>query len=58
MLEKYKTPKLTNKAELRTLLEAIWDNFPQNILDQTVLAFLKRLLPYQAERDYFEHLVR
>ena len=47
MLEKYKTytPKPTNKAELKTVLEAIWEDFPQNTLDHTVLAFQKWLLP-------------
>ena len=54
MLEKYKTytPKLTNKVRIS-------EDFPQDTLDQTVLAFQKRLLPYvQAEGDHFEHLFR
>ena len=38
MLEKYKayTPKPTNKAELKTVLEAIWDDLPHDALDLAV----------------------
>ena len=45
MLERYKvfTPKPTNKAELMTALEAIWEDLPQEAIDLTVLAFPKRL---------------
>ena len=45
MLERYKvfTPKPTNKAELMTALEAIWEDFPQEAIDLAVLAFRKRL---------------
>ena len=44
ILEKYKayTPQPTRiKAELKTELEAIWEVFPQNMLDQAVMAFRK-----------------
>ena len=45
MLAWYKvfTPKPTNKAELMTVLEAIWEDLPREAIDQAVLAFRKRL---------------
>ena len=45
MLEKYQAykPKPKNKAELNMLLEAIWDDLPQEPIDRAVLAFRKRL---------------
>ena len=61
MLEKYKayTPKLTNKAELKTVLEAIWEDLPQDVLDQAVLAFRKRLQAcIHAEGGHFEHVLK
>ena len=61
MLEKYKAymPKPTNKAELKTMLEAIWDELPQDALDLAVLAFSKRLQKcIQAEGGHFEHLLK
>ena len=60
MLEKYKTYMLkpTNKAELKTVQEAIREDFPQDTLDQTVLAFKKKLLPCIQEEGHFEHLVQ
>ena len=56
MLEKYTayTPKPTNKAELETVMDAIWKELPQESLDLAVLAFGKRL---QAEGGHFEHLL-
>src|SRR5688572_9528626 len=44
MLEQYKvfTAKPTNKAELKTVLEAIWEDLPQEAIDLAVLAFRKR----------------
>src|SRR5271157_2636163 len=61
MLEKYKayTPKPTNMAELKTVLEAIWEDLPQDALDQAVLAFRKRLQAcIRAEGGHFEHLLK
>ena len=61
MLEKYKayTPKSTNKAELKTVLEAIWEDLPQDVLDQAVLAFWKRLQArIRAEGSHFEHVFK
>ena len=58
MLEKYKmyTSKPTNNVESKTVLEAIWEDAPQDTLDTVVLAFQKRLLPcIQAEGGQFEH---
>ena len=49
MLEQYKvvTPKPTNKAKLKTVLEAIWEELPQGAVDLAVLAFWKRLRGYR-----------
>ena len=60
MLEKYKayTPKPTNKAELKTVMDAIWKELPQDSLDLAVLAFRKRLQAcIRAEGGHFEHLL-
>jgi len=60
MLEKYKAykPKPTNKAELKTVLDSIWEELPQDYLDLAVLAFGKRLQArVQAEGSHFEHLL-
>ena len=45
MLEKYKmyTSKPTNNVESKTVLEAIWEDAPQDTLDTVVLAFQKKL---------------
>ena len=45
MLERYKvfTPKPTNKAELKIVLEQIWVDLPQEAIDLAVIAFRKRL---------------
>ena len=45
MLEKYQAyvPKPTNKTELKIVLEAIWDDLPQESIDRAVLAFRTRL---------------
>ena len=61
MLQMYKTytPKPTNKAEIKPVLEAIRENFVQNILDQVELAFWKKLQAcIQAEAVHFEHLLK
>ena len=61
MLERYKvfTPKPTNKAELKTVLEAIWEDLPQGAIDLAVLAFRKRLQAcIRADGSHFEHLLK
>ncbi|HEY5234813.1 MAG TPA: hypothetical protein VIJ14_01440 [Rhabdochlamydiaceae bacterium] len=61
MLEWYKvfTPKPTNKAQLKTVLEAIWEDLPQEAIDLAVLAFRKRLQTcIQADGGHFEHLLK
>ena len=52
VLEMYKvfTPKPTNKAELETVLEAIWEDLPQESIDLAVLAFRKRLQVVHSSR--------
>src|ERR1051325_11712301 len=61
MLERYKvfTPKPTNKAELKTVLEAIWEDLRQEAIDLAVLAFRKRLQAcIRADGGHFEHLLK
>ena len=60
MLEKYKAyvPKPTNKTELRVVLEAIWDDLPQESIEKAVVAFRKRLQAcIRADGGHFEHLL-
>jgi len=61
MPERYKvfTPKPTNKAELKTVLEAIWEDLSQEAGDLAVLAFRKRLQAcIRADGGHFEHLLK
>jgi DDE superfamily endonuclease len=58
MLEKYHAfkPKPNNKAELKTVLQVIWDDMPQESIDRAVLAFRKRLQAcIRAGGGHFEH---
>ncbi len=60
MLEKYKahTPKPKNKAELKTVLQAIWDDLPQESINRAILSFRSRLLAcVRAHGGHFEHLL-
>src|SRR5688572_8866782 len=52
MLERYKvfTPKPTNKAELKTVPEAIWEDLPQQAIDLAVLAFPKEATGVHSSR--------
>ena len=61
MLERYKvfTPKPTNKAELKTVLEAIWKDLPRAAIDLAVLEFRRRLQAcIRADGGHFEHLLK
>ena len=61
MLERYKvlTPKPTNKAELKTVPEAIWEDLPHEAIDLAVLAFRKRLQAcIGADGGHFRHLLK
>jgi hypothetical protein len=59
MLYKYQAyhPKPTNKAELKTVLETIWADLPQEAIDKSIIAFWKRLKAcIKATGGHFEHL--
>ena len=61
MLGRYKvfTPKPTNKAELKSVLEAIWEDLPQGAIDLAVLGSRKRLQAcIRAGGGHFEHLLK
>ena len=61
MLARYKvfTPKPTNKAELMAVLQAIWEDYPQDDIDLAVLAFRKRRqVRIRADGGHFEHLLK
>ena len=58
MLEKYQaySPKPTNKDELKVVLQAIWDDLPQEPINRAVLAFRSRLHAcIRSEGGHFEH---
>ena len=58
MLERYHAyePKPKNKAELMTVLEAIWAAFPLEQIKKAMLAFRKRLQAcIKANGGHFEH---
>src|ERR1051325_7705137 len=60
MLERYQahTPKPKNKAKLKTILQAVWDDLPQEPIDRAILSFRSRLLAcIRAQGDHFEHLL-
>ena len=58
MLVKYNAyvPKPTNKTKLRVVLEAIWDDLPQESSEKAVVVFRKRLQTSRADGGHFEHL--
>ena len=62
MLDWYKvfTPKPTKNAELKTLLEAIWEDLPQAAIDLAMLAFRRRLTSVHSSLmvGHFEHLLQ
>src|SRR5215469_16102170 len=58
MLEAYKKhkPKPTNKSELQTVLQIIWDNLSQDPIDKALLGLRKRLQAcIEADGGHFEH---
>src|ERR1700759_1054024 len=58
--EKYEAymPKPTNKAELKIVLEAIWNGLPQDPIKKAILTFRKRLQAcIRTDGGYFEHLL-
>mgnify|MGYP003396381051 FL=1 len=58
MLEKYHshTPKPKKKAELKTVLQAIWEELPQENIDRAILSFKGRLqVCITAQGGHFEH---
>ena len=60
MLEKYQahTPKPKNKTELKTVLQAIWNDLPQEPIDRAILSFRTRLQAcIKAQGGHFEHLL-
>ena len=60
MLEKYQAyiEKPIYKTELKIVLEAIWNHFPQAPIKKAVLAFRKRLQGLiRADDGHFEHLL-
>ena len=60
MLEKYQPyiPKPTNKTEMKIVLEAIWNDLPQESIKKAVLAFRKRLKAcIRGDGGHFEHLL-
>ena len=60
MLARYQAckPKPKNKAELKTVLQAIWDDLPQEPIDRAIVSFRSRLLAcIRAQGGHFEHLL-
>ena len=60
MLEKYQahTPKPKNKTELKTVLQGIWNDLPQEPIDRAILSFRTRLQAcIKALGGHFEHLL-
>ena len=60
MLGKYEhhAPKPTTVAELKIVLQNIWDDLPQQFIQKAVLAFRKRLQAcVRADGGHFEHLL-
>lgn len=52
-------PKPSTKAELRTVLQKIWDDLSQDSINKAILAARKRLRAcVEAEGGHFEHALR
>ena len=51
-------PKPSNKAELKVVLQTIWDSLSQESIDKAALSFRKRLLAcVRADGGHFEHVL-
>ena len=51
-------PKLPNKAELKVVLQTIWDSLSHESIDKAALGFRKRLQAcVKADRGHFEHVL-
>jgi hypothetical protein len=60
MMHRYqqRVPKPQNVAELREVLQAIWNDLPHESIQKAILAFRKRLKAcIEAEGGHFEHLL-
>ena len=60
-LERYKTfePKPNTIDELKKVLQTIWDDLPQNSINETILSFVKRLRAcVKARGGHFEHVLK
>ena len=60
MLVKYDkySPKHKITAELKIVLQQIWDSLPQEFIQKTVLAFRKRMQAcVRCDGGHFEHLL-
>ena len=61
MLDNFKvfTPRPINKTELMTVLEAIWQDLPQDAYDLAVLSFRTRLQAcIRAKSEHFERILK
>ena len=61
MLESYANhkPKPSTKAELREVLQSIWNSLPQDRIDRAILGVRKRLRAcVSVEEGHFEHALR
>ena len=51
-------PKPSNKADLKVVLQTIWDSLSQESIDKAVLGFRKRLRAcVKADGGHFEHVL-
>jgi hypothetical protein len=60
MLDSYQKhlPKPQNIAELKTVLQEIWEGLPQDQIKKSILSVKKRLLAcVRAKGGHFEHLL-
>ena len=61
MLERYKTfqPKPNTIDELKKVLQTIWDDLPENSINEAILSFVKRLRAcVKAWGGHFEHVLK
>jgi len=58
MYQQY-TPKLTNKEELKTVLEEIWKALPQQSIEKAIMSFRKRLqMCIKTEGGHIENFLK